>query len=233
MILPCRRRSLRRLSTCSLNDQEIWGVFIVGSQANDQWEMKITGPNAFEKHLRTSAHDDDVSALRFFRVNAADADAVALSQDTILRGRQVKVEIVLSTKAQELGAAGWAWSTRPRTLDSTVSWLSSFLLLKLLAMPRLSAGSSARHGRLRHGRDGPWRDAHGRGPCLRRRLQDVACFPSSQQRIPVEEYENEAYLSAYGPPAWAVLGRPFRARCSEPLIPGVEQGDCQPRRIAD
>ena len=26
-----------------------WRVSIVGSQANDQWEMKIFGPNAFER----------------------------------------------------------------------------------------------------------------------------------------------------------------------------------------
>ena len=26
-----------------------WRVVILGSQANDQWEMKITGPNAFER----------------------------------------------------------------------------------------------------------------------------------------------------------------------------------------
>jgi hypothetical protein len=26
-----------------------WRVSITGSQANDQWEMKITGPNAFER----------------------------------------------------------------------------------------------------------------------------------------------------------------------------------------
>jgi hypothetical protein len=26
-----------------------WRVWIVGSQANDRWEMKITGPNAFER----------------------------------------------------------------------------------------------------------------------------------------------------------------------------------------
>jgi hypothetical protein len=26
-----------------------WRVFIIGSQANDRWEMKITGPNAFER----------------------------------------------------------------------------------------------------------------------------------------------------------------------------------------
>lgn len=26
-----------------------WRVSIIGSQASDQWEMKITGPNAFER----------------------------------------------------------------------------------------------------------------------------------------------------------------------------------------
>ena len=26
-----------------------WRVSIVGSQANDRWEMRITGPNAFER----------------------------------------------------------------------------------------------------------------------------------------------------------------------------------------
>jgi hypothetical protein len=26
-----------------------WRVSIVGSQANDRWEMKITGPNSFER----------------------------------------------------------------------------------------------------------------------------------------------------------------------------------------
>jgi len=26
-----------------------WRVVIIGSQANDRWEMKITGPNAFER----------------------------------------------------------------------------------------------------------------------------------------------------------------------------------------
>ena len=26
-----------------------WRVLIIGSQANDQWEMKIAGPNAFER----------------------------------------------------------------------------------------------------------------------------------------------------------------------------------------
>jgi hypothetical protein len=26
-----------------------WRVSIVGSQANDRWEMRVTGPNAFER----------------------------------------------------------------------------------------------------------------------------------------------------------------------------------------
>lgn len=26
-----------------------WRVLIIGSQANDRWEMKITGPNSFER----------------------------------------------------------------------------------------------------------------------------------------------------------------------------------------
>ena len=26
-----------------------WRVWIIGSQANDRWEMKINGPNAFER----------------------------------------------------------------------------------------------------------------------------------------------------------------------------------------
>jgi hypothetical protein len=26
-----------------------WRVFIIGSQANDRWEIKILGPNAFER----------------------------------------------------------------------------------------------------------------------------------------------------------------------------------------
>lgn len=33
----------------ALSDQPgDWRVLIIGSQANDRWEMKITGPNAFE-----------------------------------------------------------------------------------------------------------------------------------------------------------------------------------------
>jgi hypothetical protein len=85
-----------------------------------------------------------------------------------------------------------------------------------------------------NGRDGPWRDAQGRGPCLR---------PSATRRCALHEFPSadtrpkntrmRLIFSVYGPPACALLGRPFRAKCFEPAIPGVEQGDCQPRRIAD
>ena len=30
-----------------------WRVAVVGSQANDRWEMKITGPNAFDARTRS------------------------------------------------------------------------------------------------------------------------------------------------------------------------------------
>ena len=38
-----------------------WRVSIVGSQANDRWEMRITGPNAFERSysLEGSAGEHD------------------------------------------------------------------------------------------------------------------------------------------------------------------------------
>jgi hypothetical protein len=32
-----------------------WRVAIIGSQANDQWEMRITGPNAFERSYTLEA----------------------------------------------------------------------------------------------------------------------------------------------------------------------------------
>jgi hypothetical protein len=40
---------LQLLSMCFLIAPAIWRVFIIGSQANDRWEMKITGPNGFER----------------------------------------------------------------------------------------------------------------------------------------------------------------------------------------
>jgi hypothetical protein len=38
-----------------------WRVTIIGSQANDQWEMKIAGPNGFERSyiLEGSAGEHD------------------------------------------------------------------------------------------------------------------------------------------------------------------------------
>lgn len=42
-----------------------WRVSIVGSQANDRWEMKITGPNAFERSytLEGTAGEHDASVI--------------------------------------------------------------------------------------------------------------------------------------------------------------------------
>jgi hypothetical protein len=49
-----------------------WRVSIVGSQANDRWEMKIVGPNAFERSytLEGSAgeHDPHVIGQRIARM---------------------------------------------------------------------------------------------------------------------------------------------------------------------
>jgi hypothetical protein len=43
-----------------------WRVSIIGSQANDQWEMKITGPNAFERSytLEGTAGEHQAEAIR-------------------------------------------------------------------------------------------------------------------------------------------------------------------------
>src|ERR1017187_5518847 len=42
-----------------------WRVLIIGSQANDRWEMKITGPNAFERSYTVEAssgeHEPQIS----------------------------------------------------------------------------------------------------------------------------------------------------------------------------
>jgi hypothetical protein len=40
---------LQLLSMCFVIAPGDWRVFIIGSQANDQWEMKITVPNGFER----------------------------------------------------------------------------------------------------------------------------------------------------------------------------------------
>jgi len=36
-----------------------WRVTIVGSQANDRWEMKIIGPNAFERSYTFEGNRDE------------------------------------------------------------------------------------------------------------------------------------------------------------------------------
>jgi hypothetical protein len=43
-----------------------WRVSITGSQANDRWELKITGPNAFERSytLEGSAGEHRPEAIR-------------------------------------------------------------------------------------------------------------------------------------------------------------------------
>jgi len=43
-----------------------WRVLIVGSQANDRWELKITGPNAFERcyTLEGSAGQHEPQVIR-------------------------------------------------------------------------------------------------------------------------------------------------------------------------
>lgn len=42
-----------------------WRVSILGSQANDRWEMKIVGPNAFERSytLEGSAGEHDARVI--------------------------------------------------------------------------------------------------------------------------------------------------------------------------
>jgi hypothetical protein len=42
-----------------------WRVSIVGSQANDRWEMKLTGPNAFERSytLEGTAGEHEAAAI--------------------------------------------------------------------------------------------------------------------------------------------------------------------------
>jgi len=45
--LPYRARAFESID---------WRVSIIGSQANDQWEMKIIGPNAFANALTGDLH---------------------------------------------------------------------------------------------------------------------------------------------------------------------------------
>jgi hypothetical protein len=48
--MPAVRSEIAAIIEHALADRPgDWRVLIVGSLANDRWEMKITGPNAFER----------------------------------------------------------------------------------------------------------------------------------------------------------------------------------------
>jgi hypothetical protein len=48
--LPAMRSEIGAIIEHALADRPgDWRVSIIGSQANDRWEMRITGPNAFER----------------------------------------------------------------------------------------------------------------------------------------------------------------------------------------
>jgi hypothetical protein len=48
--MPAVRSEIEAIIEHALADRPgDWRVLIIGSQANDRWEMKITGPNAFER----------------------------------------------------------------------------------------------------------------------------------------------------------------------------------------
>ena len=51
---------------CQCSRPGDWRVWIVGSQANDRWEMRIVGPNAFERSytLEGSADEHRPEAIR-------------------------------------------------------------------------------------------------------------------------------------------------------------------------
>jgi hypothetical protein len=74
-----------------------WRVSIVGSQANDRWEMKIVGPNGFERSytLEGSAgeHQPEVIQVIFSKMllrkkSLMDGRNFALQYATRLRGAQ-------------------------------------------------------------------------------------------------------------------------------------------------
>jgi hypothetical protein len=48
--MPAVRAEIAAIIEHALSDRSgDWRVLIIGSQANDRWDMKITGPNAFER----------------------------------------------------------------------------------------------------------------------------------------------------------------------------------------
>jgi hypothetical protein len=63
---PASQREVAALIEHMLADRlGDWLVTIVGSQGNDRWELKITGPNAFERSytLEGSAGEHDPQAV--------------------------------------------------------------------------------------------------------------------------------------------------------------------------
>ena len=50
---------------CQCSRPGDWRVWIVGSQANDRWEMRIVGPNAFERSytLERIAHEHEPTVI--------------------------------------------------------------------------------------------------------------------------------------------------------------------------
>src|SRR5882762_3407516 len=64
---PTRQREVAAVIEHALADRPgEWRVSIVGSQANDRWEMRIVGPNAFERSytLEGSADEHRPEAIR-------------------------------------------------------------------------------------------------------------------------------------------------------------------------
>jgi hypothetical protein len=63
---PASQREVAALLEHMLADRPgDWLVSIVGSQGNDRWEMRITGPNAFERSytLEGSAGEHEPQAI--------------------------------------------------------------------------------------------------------------------------------------------------------------------------
>jgi hypothetical protein len=60
-----RRRDVVAIVEHVLSDRPgDWRVFIIGSQANDQWEMKITGPNGLSGRTRLKGLLANMSHMR-------------------------------------------------------------------------------------------------------------------------------------------------------------------------
>jgi hypothetical protein len=65
-LVPAVRSETTALIEHALADRPgDWRVSIIGSQANDRWEMKIAGPNAFERaySLEASAGEHEPNVI--------------------------------------------------------------------------------------------------------------------------------------------------------------------------